>query len=445
MPTALIVDESPDNQLELAEIFRAHGYATETAESLRQAREVLLRRMPEVAILDEHIDGQVSLDLLEQVDLAQVMEIYLMSNDRSVHAASRAMRLGVSDYLGKPVDKSQLEANLRQLERDKARRERGDESGVRKSARGLLVGESIAMRRLYRLIRKCAPSNASILITGESGVGKELVARTIHELSERSGEPMVAMNCSAVPAELMESELFGHRKGAFTGATTDHRGYFERATGGTLFLDEITEMDGALQAKLLRVLEIGQVRPVGSEKDIRVDVRIIAATNRDPEDAIDDGQLREDLYYRLAQFPMRVPPLRERGDDVMLLATHFLDALNAETELEKTFSEDVIEAFKLHDWPGNVRELKNAVMHGHLLAGEEIRTEDLPDGIPSSMPVSGDFVRTAVGTPLDEVERRHIVATLAHFDGDKKAAAKALGISLKTLYNRLNAYEGKSS
>lgn len=348
------------------------------------------------------------------------------------------MRLGVSDYLDKPVDMDHLSQNLRELSDDFNKAVEDDT--VLKNARGLLIGETPPMKRLYRLIRKCAPSDASILITGESGAGKELVARTIHDLSERRGNQMVSVNCSAVPSELMESELFGHRKGSFTGATKNHRGFFERASGGTLFLDEITEMDPALQAKLLRVLEVNKIRPIGSEKDLDIDARIIAATNQDPVQAVDDGQLREDLYYRLAQFPLHVPPLRDKADDILLLAEYFLKQQNKDTGIEKSFSQDVRDVFLLHDWPGNVRELRNAVIHGHLLAGETIQVDDLPDGIPSSMPRSGQIVRISVGTPLVEVERRHILSTLAHFEGDKKKTAELLGISLKTLYNRLNKY-----
>lgn len=430
-----------DNLLALAEIFRVYGYSTETAQDLNRAREILLKRMPEVALFEENVDGDSALDLLEQVDLAEVIEIYLMSNERTVKSASRAMRLGVSDYMRKPVDKDHLRRTLRDLN-DEINAESAPDS-VAKSARGLLLGESPPMQRLYRLIRKCAPSDASILLTGESGAGKELVARTIHDLSNRSNKEIISVNCSAIPKDLMESELFGHTKGSFTGATKNHRGFFERATGSTLFLDEITEMDSSLQAKLLRVLEVSQVRPVGSEKDLNVDARIIAATNQEPVEAVEDGRLREDLYYRLAQFPLHVPPLREKADDIILLAEFFLAQRNEASGVEKSFDQDVVEALRLHDWPGNVRELKNAVIHGHLLAGDAIAIDDLPDGIPSSLPVSGQFVRVGVGTPLHEVERRHILSTLAHFEGDKKQTAQALGISLKTLYNRLNKYGTK--
>jgi DNA-binding NtrC family response regulator len=441
MPTALIVDHDLESLLRLAGVFRENGFSVDTAQDLRHARDLLLKRMPEVALFDETVGTEDALDLLEQVDLADVVEIYLMSDERSLNSASRAMRVGVSEYFSKPVDEALLAKNLGQLNKDM------DSDTAReyvaKSGRGLLVGESPPMRRLYRLIRKCAPSNATILLTGESGAGKELVARSIHDLSERNDKEMVSVNCGAVPGELMESELFGHRKGSFTGAAKDHRGFFQRASGSTLFLDEITEMDPSLQAKLLRALEAGRVRPVGSEKDIDIDVRIIAATNQDPVQAIADGRLREDLYYPLAQFPLHVPPLRDKADDIALLAEFFLDRQNDSTGLRKSFDAEVMDAFQLHDWPGNVRELKNAVIHGHLLAGDVIHVDDLPNGIPSSMPVSGQHVRVGVGTPLVEVERRHILSTLANFDADKKKTAATLGISLKTLYNRLNKYNAK--
>jgi DNA-binding NtrC family response regulator len=441
MPTALIVDHDMENLLSLAEVFRASGYTVETVQELRRAREVLTSRMPEVALFNEVVDGESALELLEQIDLAEVVEIYLMSGSRSIRNASRAMRVGVSDYFDIPVDRKRLAENLESLGSDI----RGDdEDRATKSGRGLLIGESPPMQRMYRLIRKCAPSDATILLTGESGAGKELVARTIHELSKRSGREMTAVNCSAIPVELMESELFGHAKGSFTGAAKDHRGFFERASGGTLFLDEITEMDAPLQAKLLRVLESQKVRPIGGEKDLDVDVRIIAATNQNPVEAIETEALREDLYYRLAQFPLHVPPLRDRADDIRLLAEHFLAQQNESSATRKTFDEKVAEALLLHDWPGNVRELRNAVIHGHLLAGDTIELDDLPNGIPSNMPATGQFVRISVGTPLEEVERRHILSTLAHFEEDKNRTADALGISLKTLYNKLKKYRTRA-
>jgi len=439
MPTALIVDEDMEHLLSLADVFRASGFAVETAQELRQAQEFLVKHAPAVALFNEKVGGRSSLDVLERTDLADIVEIYLMSASRTIKSASRAMRIGISDYFDIPVDAKQLAKDLDNLQNE-LNDESLDNTDAKQSGSGLLIGDSPPMRRMYRLIRKCAPSDATILLTGESGAGKELVARTIHGYSDRAEKEIVTVNCSAVPQELMESELFGHTKGSFTGATKDHRGFFERASGSTLFLDEITEMDVSLQAKLLRVLESHKVRRIGGEKDLEVDVRIVAATNQDPVEAVDNGALREDLYYRLAQFPLHVPPLRDRADDIARLAEYFLAQQNEAAGTRKTFDDKAVEAMLLHDWPGNVRELRNAVIHGHLLAGETVGINDLPSGIPSSMPAIGQYVRISVGTPLEEVERRHILSTLAYFEGDKNETADALGISLKTLYNKLNKY-----
>ncbi|MDX1562787.1 MAG: sigma-54 dependent transcriptional regulator [Gammaproteobacteria bacterium] len=432
MATALIVDDDSENSLLLARLFKEQGFAAEVADSFSDAREALLREMPDVAMLCEELEGRQSLDLLNELDVAGAIEVYLMSENPTLHAATRAMQLGVSDYFEKPVDTDRLVENLSQLAEDAAG---GGDNGA-----NMIVGESAPIKRMNRLIRKVAPSEAAVLLTGESGTGKELAALTIHSYSQRADRPFVALNCSAVAPELMESELFGHRKGSFTGATKNHRGFFERANHGTLFLDEITEMAPALQAKLLRTLEAQTVLPVGSEKEIAVDVRIVAATNRDPQAAIGDGSLREDLYFRIAQFPIRVPPLRERGNDIDLLARHFVAEQNEQQGIEKTIADDALDVLRVHDWPGNVRELRNAIVHGHLLSGAEISADDLPDQIPSSMAAEGKTVKTQIGLSLAELERRHVLATLAHFDGDKKKAAEILGISLKTLYNRLKKY-----
>jgi DNA-binding NtrC family response regulator len=423
----------------LSEVFRECGYSPETAESLPQAREALLRHIPEIAILNEHVDGDDTLKLLETIDLTPVTEIYLMSDKPTVRIAPRAIRIGASDFFRKPVNKDRLARNLRDLsiELSSAATRRREPAG----AADVLVGASKAMQRLHRLLRKAAPGDASIFLAGESGSGKELVARTVHRLSQRSQNDFVSLNCGALSPGLLESELFGHKKGSFRGATRDHRGYFQRASGGTLFLDEITEMNAGLQAKLLKVLESNEIRPVGGEKDIAVDARIISATNIDPQEAVERGRLREDLYYRLAEFPIRVPALREREDDVVLLAEHFLNECNAQTGQKKSFSSRACKALQAYDWPGNVRELRNAVLHGHLLAGSEIKLEDLPGRVSPSNPGDGDYIRLYVGTPLAEIERRTILSTLEHYEGDKKRTAEVLGISLKTLYNRLKQYK----
>jgi DNA-binding NtrC family response regulator len=296
------------------------------------------------------------------------------------------------------------------------------------------------MQALYQMIEKVAPTDATVLIVGESGSGKELVARTIHQMSQRAKEPFVAVNCGAIPANLIEAELFGYEKGAFTGAARTHRGYFERASGGTLFLDEITEMAPEMQVRLLRVLESGRFYRVGGDHELRADVRIIAATNRQPWLAVKNNNLREDLLYRLAIFPITLPPLRERGSDVELLTRHFVDELNEEIGGQKTLSAASISMLYSHPWPGNVRELKNCVRRAYILAQDEIELEcmDLVRSSPGDC--AGTCLQFNVGTPLAEMEKQTIFATLEYCRGNKKRAAEILGVSLKTLYNRLTEY-----
>ncbi len=279
MATALIVDENAETLVELARVFREHGYSAETSQSFSAARESLLRRMPEVAMLNETVGGHSTLELLLKLDLSRVMEIYLMSDEPTLEVATKAMQVGVSDYFRKPVDESRLLRNLEALKIESTGEHRFD-AAAEKSGHGLLIGESHPMQRLTRLIRKVAPDEAAVLLAGESGTGKELAAATLHALSPRAGGPFVALNCSAVSPELMESELFGHVKGSFTGATRNHQGIFRRADGGTLFLDEITELEPSLQAKLLRALETQVVTPVGGEKEISVDAQNSAGGNR---------------------------------------------------------------------------------------------------------------------------------------------------------------------
>ncbi len=298
---------------------------------------------------------------------------------------------------------------------------------------GLLVGDSEPMQRLYEAIRECAPGDAYVFLEGESGSGKERVARTVHQLSPRAKHGFVPLFCGALSPELLESELFGEGR-----STRDRAGYLQRASGGTLFLDDVTEMNAGLQARLLQVLEGGGARRGGAS-----DARIITATSMNPEDAVERGRLNADLYRRLAEFRIRVPTLRERGEDIVRLAEHFLRECNAETGTEKEFQEETRDALRSHDWPGNVRELKDAVRHSHLLAGPVIKLEDLPGRVSSAGPGNGDYIRVNVGTPLSEVERRAILSTLEHYAGDKKKAADTLKISLKTLYNRLKQYSDR--
>jgi DNA-binding NtrC family response regulator len=295
------------------------------------------------------------------------------------------------------------------------------------------------MQALYEMLNRVAPTDASVFLIGESGTGKDLAAQTLHLLSRRSKAPFLPLNCGAISPTLIESELFGHERGSFTGAQRRHKGYFERAHMGTLFLDEITEMPIELQVKLLRVLETGTVVRIGGDQAVDVDVRVIAATNRDPQKAVNDGKLREDLLYRLQVFPVHMPPLRERGDDVQLLADYFLGQLNERQGTGKLFSEEAMDRLRSHSWPGNVRELKNVVHRAFIMADNEITPRCLPREVGGD---SGSVrsLNFQVGTSIEEVERRLIMATLDAYGGNKRKTADVLGVSLKTLYNRLNTY-----
>ena len=307
---------------------------------------------------------------------------------------------------------------------------------------GQLVGASPLMKEVYDHISRVAPTSATVLIVGESGTGKELAAHTLHDLSRRRHEPYVALNCSAISPMLIESELFGHERGSFTGADRRHHGVFERAMRGTLFLDEVTEMPMGLQVKLLRVLEDGTFTRTGGEIPLPLDIRFLAATNRPPEEAVRQGKLRADLYYRLKVFQLSLGSLRDRAEDVPLLAQHFLTQTSEIEGQSKRFTPEALAMLVSYAWPGNVRELKNAVYSAYILAGREITVECLPAEIlrPAETPVSGDTIRVNIGVTIAEAERRLILATLRHFAGNKPETANTLGISLKTLYNRISRY-----
>jgi DNA-binding NtrC family response regulator len=372
------------------------------------------------------------------------MPIVVMTGWGSIDTAVEAMRRGAADYLVKPIDFARVKMVLANVLRTRELKEQiGNLRGeLRKLGRfGPLIGSSPPMQRVYDLIQRVAQTEATVLITGETGTGKELVAETIHELSRRHREPFLPINCGAVSVNLIESELFGHERGSFTGAERLHKGYFERAHRGTLFLDEITETPPELQVKLLRALETSKIVRIGGSDSIPVDVRVIAATNRRPEEAVAKGKLREDLLYRLNVFPIHLPALRERRDDVELLAEHFLTQLNREQQATKTFTKPAIQRLRGHAWPGNVREMKNLIHRAFILAEEQIGPECLPLGVEET---SNSSLDVKVGTSLDEAERRLILATLEDCAGDKKKTADILGISLKTLYNRLNEYKSAS-
>ena len=296
------------------------------------------------------------------------------------------------------------------------------------------------MDLLYTQIRRVGPTEATVLLEGESGTGKELIAMAIHRDSSRCDAHFVAVNCGAIPETLIEAVMFGHEKGSFTGAGKQHMGYFEHASGGTLFLDEITEMPADMQVKLLRILEGGRFYRVGGNQEIQVNVRLIAATNRSLQEAVNQGLLRQDLMYRLAVFPIAVPPLRERGNDAELLAQHFLDELNDRAGTCKQFSRRSFERIRAYHWPGNVRELKNLVQRAYILSTGAVTLDEPTDSSHRPAMMINGMLNFMVGTRLVDAQREIILATLKHFQGNKQQAAKTLGISLKTLYNRLREY-----
>lgn len=377
--------------------------------------------------------------------LLESSELILLSETPKPDLAETCTKLGASYHFSKPIDSVFLEEVLVDILADLSAENASGEPnllGEPLDKFGLIYGNSRAMRRMYRKIRKVSGSDTSVLLVGESGSGKELAAQTVHILSPRREGPFLGVNCSAIARELLESELFGHKRGSFTGAERNHTGYFERASGGTLFLDEVTEMEPQLQTNLLRVLETGHFTPVGGEEEIQSNVRIVAATNRDPQEAVAQGVLREDLFFRLSQFPIRVPPLRERVDDIPRLADFFLQQHNRDNETRKTFSKAVIDKISTYSWPGNVRELRHLVEHAYIMGRETIELKDLPPHVIDAHIIpQHDSIVVPVGTSLSEAERQIILATLDFYEGNKQETAERLGVSLKTLYNKLKKFD----
>jgi DNA-binding NtrC family response regulator len=441
---ALIVDDDLGFQLGLAEAVGREGFETATADSLAAARQELAAATPDIVLIDVNLPDGSGLELLQELAEGEAPpEMILVTGQATVETAVEALRRGAADYLMKPVDFARVKAVLANLKKTRElKAEIGSLRGeLRKLGRfGPMIGASAPMQKLYDLLALIARSDATVLVVGETGTGKELVAQTVHSMSRRSKEAFVPVNCGAVSPTLIESEVFGHERGSFTGADRSHKGYFERANRGTLLLDEITEMPMELQVKLLRVLETGTLTRVGGNDAIKVDVRVVAATNRKPEEALAAGKLREDLLYRLNVFPLELPPLRERREDIEPLAEHFLELLNQEAGTAKRFSGAALERLRTHHWPGNVRELRNVLQRAFLLAEGEIGLEVLPLDVMELAPRAG--LTLQVGTSVSEAERRLILATLDHYEGDKKKASEVLKISLKTLYNRLNVYKG---
>ena len=443
----LIVEDDAATRVGLGELVRAWGYDTDEAPSAEDALSRLAQFRPSIVVSDLVMPGMSGLDLLRELrDQLTDMAFVILTAQGSVETAVAAIKEGAYDYLTKPVDPQRLRIVLEKIvDRQATRREvKGLRRQLREQGRfGRLVGNGPGMRRLYRTIEQAAPTSASVLISGESGTGKELVAQTVHDLSPRAAQPYVGINCAAIPESLLESEIFGHEKGAFTGAYDRRLGCFELAHRGTLFLDEIAELATAMQVKLLRVLQERKFRRLGGREEQSVDVRVLAATNADPQEAVRAGGLREDLFYRLNVFTIELPPLRERLDDVPLLVQAFLDEFNARNnKAVKAVDPDALRALESYAWPGNVRELRNVIERATILAeGEFIERRHLPPGFGAA---SGAALRTVVlapGTTVEEAERRLILLTLEHAGNNKTRAAEMLGISLKTLHNKLHRFK----
>ena len=452
MPHALIVEDDRDAASALAALVRAEGLSSAIAGSLAEARQQMVLRMPDLVLLDLMLPDGSGMALFEEREEFGNVEIVLMTGHASLESSIQALRVGASDYLIKPVSPRQLKSVLargRRPAESKAEIASLKHAADREGRFGHLRGRAPIMQNVYTQIGRVAATAVTVFIIGESGAGKEVVAQTIHDLSLRRNAPFLAINCGAISPQLIESEMFGHEKGSFTGASRQHRGFFERANGGTLFLDEVTEMPVELQVKLLRVLETGSFMRVGSDELLETDVRIIAATNRDLRDAVASGKLREDLFYRLNVFQIHVPPLRERLEDVALLAEHFLLTMNEREKTKRTLTPDALEKLLHYDWPGNVRELRNVIQRAYIMS--ETNTIDA-DCIPfdearSPRGAKGGVasVTVPVGSSIADMERALILATVATCSGQKEKAAEMLGISAKTLYNRLREYEGDAS
>jgi DNA-binding NtrC family response regulator len=448
----LVVDSDPNSGQALQKLISSWGY-----DAILDKREspnlASIERTDPAVIIDSPIlisgDG---FDVLRHVKTLQTgIPVILLAERGSVELAIRAIQdEGAFYYFEKPADANKLRVVLdRAVELTEARREN---ALLRRQLQdrgtfGELVGNSAAMREIYSLVEQVAPSSASVLITGESGTGKELIARTIHQLSPRRDKPFIGINCSAIPETLMESELFGHEKGAFTGAASTRAGCFELAEGGTLLLDEIAEMPPLLQAKLLRVIEERSLRRLGSNREINIDVRLLAATNKTPEDAVDKGTLREDLLYRLNVFRIHLPALKDRKEDLPLLAQYLVTKLAEKHSRPARFlSPAAISVLQFHAWPGNVRELRNVIERAVVIcSGEQIeRHHFAPYPIDQRERLrKEDTITLPVGTPIEEVERQMIMRTLQKTKNNKTRAAELLGVSLKTLHNKLNLYRDR--
>src|SRR3954464_4254927 len=440
----LIVEDEPSTRLGLTELVRTWGFTTDAAADGEEALRRITAFRPSIIISDLVMPRMGGLELLRALkDEGNALTIVILTAQGTVETAVDAIKEGAYDTLTKPIEPQRLKILLDKIvERQDTLRE---VKVLRKQLRehgsfGRMIGSSAQMRKVYQTVEQAAPTAASVLIWGESGTGKELVAQTIHELSPRATFPFVAMNCAAIPETLLESEIFGHEKGAFTGAHDRRTGVFELAHRGTLFLDEIAEMQPATQVKLLRVLQERTFRRLGGRQEQTVDVRVIAATNVNPNEAVKTGKLREDLYYRLNVFAIELPPLRERREDVPLLIQRFLNEFNAVNgKSVRAVDQDAMQILEQYPWPGNIRELRNVMERATILSDTDfITTTHLPPLLVTKGEETLPTVTLSPGTTVDEAERRLILLTLEHTRNNKTRAAEILGISLKTLHNKLN-------
>ncbi len=458
----LVVDDETSCRDSLRRLLEVWGYKVVSAGTGEEALELVHEHHPEAILTDLVMPGITGIELVEKLRYEYPVPIIVMSGQGTIETAVEAIKLGATDFLEKPVEPGKLKILLEKMEETSEllaenRRLRAELRD--RGAFGRLRGVSAPMKAVFLQIEKVAPSTLSVLIAGESGTGKELVARTLHDLSPRRRQDFVALNCAAIPATLLESEIFGHERGAFTGATNRKIGCFEMADRGTLFLDEIAEMDESLQAKLLRVLQEQKFRRLGGTEVISADVRVEDATNRDPKKAIEEGRLREDLYYRLNVFNITVPPLRNRKEDIRMLAAHFAKEYAQRTGTTVASIEPAALVRMIHyPWPGNARELKNAVERATLLsAGETITVEHLPHEVIGDEPLDAPHLKLVedarlqmdngeasvtlpIGSSMEDAERSLITSTLEHTGGNKTRAAKILGVSLKTMHNKVKKY-----
>ncbi|HYJ78777.1 MAG TPA: sigma-54 dependent transcriptional regulator [Longimicrobiaceae bacterium] len=434
----------------IVQVLREEGHAVETAETGEEALRRLERELYDVVLLDLALPGIGGMEVLSAARSLQTdAQFVMMTGHGSVASAVEAVRLGAFDYLAKPVEVDELALAVeRALRETEVRRELARLRGrAGEGAMGSIIGRSPPMRRLFELIERVAPTRASVLVTGETGTGKELVARAVHDLSDRARRPFVAVNCSALPETLLESELFGHVKGAFTGAVASRRGLFEEAAGGTLFLDEIATISPAIQVKLLRVLQERKVQRVGGGAAVDVDFRLVAAANVPLDDEVAAGRFREDLFYRLNVFPLQVPPLRERAADIPLLADHFRRRVARETGVEPPeLSPEGLARMTAHPWPGNVRELENYVERAAILhAGAATLPFDPPRG-PRAEPERGLAARARQERwTLERLEREHVLQVLEDTGGNQVRAAEVLGIDRRTLHRKLKQYRAQGA